>query len=126
MNPAVRFSDIFQDRALIEDPIHEEFWQRDAEESIRQGNVEPFIEEATMQVSNWGFSLAELKLHKKQRGKGMLNWLKSLISEPQEEYIGFLGPIHIWQVRVIGITSSFFLLHIDTTFCDCSASKILY
>ncbi|EXB98573.1 hypothetical protein L484_014418 [Morus notabilis] len=86
-----------RDKALIEDPIHEEFWQRDVEESIRQGNVEPFIEEAIMQVSNWGFSLAELKLHKKQRGKGMLNWLKSMISEPQEEYIGFLGPIHIWQ-----------------------------
>ncbi|PON35100.1 Alpha/beta hydrolase fold [Trema orientale] len=86
-----------RDTALIEDPIYEEFWQRDVEESIRQGNVQPFIEEATMQVSNWGFSLAELKLHKKLRGKGMLNWLKSMLSEAQEEYLGFLGPIHIWQ-----------------------------
>lgn len=74
------------------------------EESIRQGDVKPFIEEAIMQVSNWGFSLAELKLHKKERGKGILNWLKSMLSEAQEEYLGFLGPIHIWQVSVIFIT----------------------
>ncbi|KAL5565505.1 hypothetical protein UlMin_028669 [Ulmus minor] len=86
-----------RDRALIEDPIYEEFWQRDVEESIRQGDAKPFVEEARMQVSNWGFSLAELKLHKKQRGKGILNWLKSMLSEAQEEYLGFLGPIHIWQ-----------------------------
>ncbi|XP_008224614.1 PREDICTED: uncharacterized protein LOC103324341 [Prunus mume] len=86
-----------RDKALIEDPIYEEFWQRDLEESIRQGNVKPFVEEAVLQVSNWGFSLADLKLQKKQQGKGMLNWLKSLLSAAQEEYIGFLGPIHIWQ-----------------------------
>ncbi|CAL8999447.1 unnamed protein product [Prunus brigantina] len=86
-----------RDKALIEDPIYEEFWQRDLEESIRQGNVKPFVEEAVLQVSNWGFSLADLKLQKKQRGKGVLNWLKSVLSAAQEEYIGFLGPIHIWQ-----------------------------
>ena len=68
------------------------------EESIRQGNAKPFIEEAKLQVSNWGFSLAELKLHKKQRAKGVLNWLKSILIEAPEEYTGFLGPIHIWQV----------------------------
>lgn len=67
-----------------------------------------------MQVSNWGFSLADLKLQKKQQGKGMLNlgkgmlnWLKSVLSAAQDEYIGFLGPIHIWQVR-----SFFIVLHI--------------
>uniref|UniRef100_A0A2N9FG89 AB hydrolase-1 domain-containing protein n=1 Tax=Fagus sylvatica TaxID=28930 RepID=A0A2N9FG89_FAGSY len=93
-----------RDRALIEDPINEEFWQRDVEESIRQGNVKPFVEEAALQVSNWGFSLADLKLQKKRRGKGMLNWLKyminwleSLLNEAKEEYTGFLGPIHLWQ-----------------------------
>ncbi|BBH04922.1 alpha/beta-Hydrolases superfamily protein [Prunus dulcis] len=86
-----------RDKALIEDPIYEEFWQRDLEESIRQGNVKPFVEEAVLQVSNWGFSLADLKLQKKQQGKGVLNWLKSVLSAAQEEYIGFLGPIHIWQ-----------------------------
>ncbi|XP_050369603.1 uncharacterized protein LOC126787745 [Argentina anserina] len=86
-----------RDKALIEDPIYEEFWQRDVEESIRQGSAKPFVEEAVLQVSNWGFSLADLKLQKKQQGKGMLNWLKSVLSAAQEEYIGFLGPIHIWQ-----------------------------
>ncbi|KAL6199980.1 hypothetical protein ACLB2K_029762 [Fragaria x ananassa] len=86
-----------RDKALIEDPIYEEFWQRDVEESIRQGSANPFVEEAVLHVSNWGFSLADLKLQKKQQRKGMLNWLKSVLSAAQEEYIGFLGPIHIWQ-----------------------------
>ncbi|KAK7854668.1 hypothetical protein CFP56_031495 [Quercus suber] len=86
-----------RDRALMEDPIYEEFWQRDVEESIRQGNAKPFVEEAALQVSNWGFSLADLKLQKKQRGKGLLNWLKSMLTEAKEEYTGFLGPIHLWQ-----------------------------
>ncbi|KAI4322227.1 hypothetical protein L6164_021938 [Bauhinia variegata] len=86
-----------RDKALMEDPIYEEFWQRDVEESIRQGNVKPFVEEAALQVSNWGFSLADLKLQKKKRGKDVLSWLKSIFSEAQEEYTGFLGPIHIWQ-----------------------------
>ncbi|GAV62087.1 Abhydrolase_6 domain-containing protein [Cephalotus follicularis] len=85
-----------RDRALIEDPIYEEFWLRDVEESIRQGNAKPFVEEAVLQVSNWGFSLADLKLQKKRLGKGILNWLKSLLRD-QEEYTGFFGPIHIWQ-----------------------------
>ncbi|KAE8711409.1 putative Zinc finger family protein [Hibiscus syriacus] len=86
-----------RDRALIEDPIYEEFWQRDVEESIRQGNAKPFMEEAVLQVSNCGFSLADLKLQKKQRGKGILHVIKSLLSGSEEEYTGFLGPIHIWQ-----------------------------
>lgn len=51
---------------MIEDPIYEEFWQRDVEESVRQGNAKPFVEEAVLQVSNWGFRLADLKLQKKQ------------------------------------------------------------
>ncbi|GKV28792.1 hypothetical protein SLEP1_g37797 [Rubroshorea leprosula] len=83
--------------ALIEDPIYEEFWQRDFEESIRQGNAKPFVEEAVLQVSNWGFSIADLKMQKKQRGKGILNMVKLLLRGSQEEYTGFLGPIHIWQ-----------------------------
>lgn len=83
---------------MIEDPIYEEFLQRDVEESIRQGSAKPFVEEAILQVSNWGFSLADLKLQKKTRGKGIVNWLISMLPEAQEEYTGFLGPIHIWQV----------------------------
>ncbi|XLS96597.1 hypothetical protein HN51_039332, partial [Arachis hypogaea] len=50
------------DKALMEDPIYEEFWQKDVEESIRQGNAK----EAALQVSNWGFSLLDLKLQKKK------------------------------------------------------------
>lgn len=82
----------------MEDPLYEEFWQRDVEESIRQGNVKPFVEESALQVSNWGFSLADLKLQKKERSNNVISWLKSIFIEEQEEYIGFLGPIHIWQV----------------------------
>ncbi|XP_031400382.1 uncharacterized protein LOC116210602 isoform X1 [Punica granatum] len=89
-----------RDRALIEDPVYEEFWQRDVEESIRQGSAKPFVEEASLQVSRWGFSLVDLKLQKKSRGKGILDWIRwltSLLIEKQEEFTGFLGPIHIWQ-----------------------------
>ncbi|KAI9076152.1 hypothetical protein K1719_041850 [Acacia pycnantha] len=86
-----------RDKALMEDPIYEEFWQRGVEESIRQGNVKPFVEESALQVSNWGFSLADLKLQKKKRKQNVLTWLKSIFIAEQEEYMGFLGPIHIWQ-----------------------------
>ncbi|XP_050212748.1 uncharacterized protein LOC126664417 [Mercurialis annua] len=86
-----------RDKALIGDPIYEEFWQRDVEESIRQGNAKPFIQEAVLQVSNWGFSLTDIKLQKKKQGKGVLNWLKFLLIGSEDEYTGFLGPIHIWQ-----------------------------
>lgn len=87
----------------MEDPIYEEFWQRDVEESIRQGNVKPFVEESTLQVSVWGFSLADLKLQKKKRRQTVLTFLKSIFIAEQEEYMGFLGPIHIWQVSPIHI-----------------------
>lgn len=86
-----------RDKALIEDPVYEEFWQRDVEESIRQGNAKPFIEEAALQVSNWGFTLADIKLQKKRPGKGILSRLKILLYGAKDEYTGFLGPIQIWQ-----------------------------
>ncbi|KAK7312539.1 hypothetical protein VNO77_36468 [Canavalia gladiata] len=85
-----------RDKALMEDPIYEEFWQRDVEESIRQRNAKPFVEEAALQVTNWGFSLSDLKLQKRKQSSDVLSWLKSMFTETQE-YIGFLGPIHIWQ-----------------------------
>ena len=81
----------------MEDPMYEEFWQRDVEESIRQRNVKPFMEEAALQVANWGFSLSDLKLQKRKQSSNLLSWLKSMFTET-EEYMGFLGPIHIWQV----------------------------
>ncbi|XP_057956589.1 uncharacterized protein LOC131149842 isoform X1 [Malania oleifera] len=85
-----------RDRALVQKPMFEGFWQRDVEESIRQGIAKPFVEEAVLQVSNWGFSLADLRMLKKRQGKDVLHWLKSLYNQ-EEELTGFLGPIHVWQ-----------------------------
>ncbi|KAL2984038.1 hypothetical protein AAZX31_12G068600 [Glycine max] len=87
-----------RDKALMEDPIYGEFWQRDVEESNRQRNVKPFMEEAALQVANWGFSLSDLKLQKRKQSSNLLSWLKSMFTET-EEYMGFLGPIHIWQIH---------------------------
>ena len=86
---------------MIEEPKFEEFWHRDVEESIRQGTTKPFIEEAVLQVSDWGFRLEDLQVHKKCKRKGVLSWLKSLYSEAECELAGFLGPIHIWQVYLL-------------------------
>lgn len=85
------------DKALTEDASFEEFWQRDVEESVRQGLMKPFIEEARLQVSDWGFSLADLQLRRRCPGKGILPWLKSIYSKAECELTGFAGPIHIWQ-----------------------------
>ncbi|XP_043696153.1 uncharacterized protein LOC122646630 [Telopea speciosissima] len=92
-----------RDKALVEEPAFEEFWQRDVEESVRQENPKPFMEEAVLQVSNWGFSLADLQVQKKHKGKGILSWIKSLYSQSESELTGFLGPIHIWQGMDDGI-----------------------
>ncbi|PSR86618.1 3-phosphoshikimate 1-carboxyvinyltransferase [Actinidia chinensis var. chinensis] len=86
-----------RDRALIEEPIYEEFWQRDVEESVRRRIVKPFVEEAVLLVSDWGFSLSELKIQTKPHSKGIIFWLKSMFSQSEPELMGFLGPIHIWQ-----------------------------
>ncbi|OVA09910.1 hypothetical protein BVC80_1751g66 [Macleaya cordata] len=86
-----------KDRTLLEQQGFEEFWQRDVEESIRQANPKPFKEEAVLQVSDWGFSLADIQYQKKRQGKGILPWLKSMYSQVEKEWTGFLGPIHIWQ-----------------------------
>ncbi|KAK8483318.1 hypothetical protein V6N13_097005 [Hibiscus sabdariffa] len=86
-----------RDEILIEGATFEDFWHRDVEESICQGNTKPFIEEAVLQVSNWGFSLADLQVQRKCYTNGILPWLKSLYSQAECELAGFLGPIHIWQ-----------------------------
>ncbi|KAL0418175.1 UNVERIFIED_CONTAM: hypothetical protein Sradi_1231000 [Sesamum radiatum] len=85
------------DRALVKDRIFEDFWQRDVEESVRQGNAKPFVEEAALQVSNWGFSIADLKVQNKHNSRGILALLKSVYSPSEKRLSGFLGPIHIWQ-----------------------------
>ncbi|KAB2631055.1 hypothetical protein D8674_008574 [Pyrus ussuriensis x Pyrus communis] len=85
-----------KDEILIEDPKVEEHLQRDIEESIRQGSIKPFIEEAVLQVSRWGFSLADLQAQKQCQRRGFLAWLWN--SEAECMLTGFLGQIHIWQV----------------------------
>ncbi|KAF3632714.1 putative mitochondrial import inner membrane translocase subunit TIM14-2-like [Capsicum annuum] len=86
-----------KDKALSSEPAFEEFWHRDVEESIRQGSTKPFIEEAALQVSNWGFSLVDLQVQEKCSGKGILSWLKFGYGQVKCELSGFLGPVHIWQ-----------------------------
>ncbi|XP_061955452.1 uncharacterized protein LOC133677413 [Populus nigra] len=86
-----------KDEILIEGPMFEEFWHRDVEESVRLGIAKPFIEEAVLQVSNWGFSLADLHVQRKCLRNGILLWLRSMYSQEECEWAGFLGPIHIWQ-----------------------------
>ncbi|GMH11249.1 hypothetical protein Nepgr_013090 [Nepenthes gracilis] len=86
-----------RDRSVIEEPWFEEFWQRNVEESIRQGNAKPFVEEAILQVSDWGFNIADLQTRKSRKGQNILLWLKSMYSRAEEDLTGFLGPIHIWQ-----------------------------
>lgn len=86
-----------KDEILIEEPAFEEFWQRDLEESVRQGNLRPFIEEAVLQVSKWDFNLEEFHLQKKCQTRGILLWLKSIYGQAECELVGFHGPIHIWQ-----------------------------
>ncbi|XP_062087283.1 uncharacterized protein LOC133794105 [Humulus lupulus] len=86
-----------KDEVLIEEPVFEELWDRNMEESIRQGNVKPFIEEAVLQVSDWGFKLSELRVQRRCQGRGILPWLKSMYSQAECELTGFLGQIHIWQ-----------------------------
>lgn len=86
-----------QDKALTEDPVFKEFWQRNVEESIRQGNVKAFVEEAVLQVSNWPFSLTDLQVQKKCPEKGFFDWFNFMSSEAECELVGFQEPIHIWQ-----------------------------
>ncbi|XP_024019455.1 uncharacterized protein LOC21400518 [Morus notabilis] len=86
-----------KDELLIEEPKFEELWDRNMEESIRQANVKPFIEEARMQVSDWGFRLSELQVQRRCQGRGILPWIRSMYNQAECELTGFLGPIHVWQ-----------------------------
>ncbi|GAB2235736.1 hypothetical protein Drorol1_Dr00026176 [Drosera rotundifolia] len=86
-----------KDKAVIKEKSFQEHWRRNVEESVRQGSAEPFIEEARLLVSHWGFSIADLMLRKQCQGKGILSWLKSIYSKPECKLTGFGRPIHIWQ-----------------------------
>lgn len=85
----------------MEEHFFKEFWERDVEESIRQWDSKTFVKEAVLQVSNWGFSLADVQVQIKREAKGFLPFLKSLYSHVEREWSGFLGPIHIWQVCLV-------------------------
>ncbi|CAI0471531.1 unnamed protein product [Linum tenue] len=86
-----------KDEILVNQPTFQEFWHRDVEESVRQGRVKPFIEEAVLQTSNWGFNLADLQVRRRCQKRGLLLRLRSMFNEAECELVGFLGPIHIWQ-----------------------------
>lgn len=89
---------IIQDKDLAGKSSFKELWHRDVEESIRQGSAKPFVEEAILQVSNWGFSITDLQVQKKCSTMGFFPWLKFMYGDTECELTGFLGPIHIWQV----------------------------
>lgn len=54
-----------------------------------------------LQVSNWGFRLADLQVRKECQRRGFLPWLRAMYSQEECELAGFLDPIHIWQVCII-------------------------
>ncbi|CAI9762044.1 unnamed protein product [Fraxinus pennsylvanica] len=86
-----------KDKDLVGKSSFEELWHRDVEESIRQGSTKPFVEEAILQVSNWGFSFTDLQVQNKCSSKGFFPWMKFMYGDTDCELTGFLGPIHIWQ-----------------------------
>ncbi|CAI9098070.1 OLC1v1034631C1 [Oldenlandia corymbosa var. corymbosa] len=86
-----------KDTELIRSPVFEEFWRRNVEESLRQGSMKPFIEEAALQVSDWGFSPNDLRVREKCPSKSFFQWLDFLSGPAECTLTGFLGPIHIWQ-----------------------------
>ncbi|XP_051132307.1 uncharacterized protein LOC127252242 [Andrographis paniculata] len=86
-----------KDKDVVKSSCFEEKWQRDVEESIRQGSPKPFVEEAVLQVSNWGFSLMDLQVQRKCLQKGILGWLQFMSGQAECVLTGYNGPIHIWQ-----------------------------
>ncbi|KAH6825686.1 alpha/beta-Hydrolases superfamily protein [Perilla frutescens var. hirtella] len=86
-----------KDKDLVEASAFEEIWHRDVEESVYQGNLKPFVEEARLQVSDWGFSLVDLQVQRKCPRKSIFPWLQFMYGPPECQLTGYLGPIHIWQ-----------------------------
>ena len=95
-----------KDKALMNQPYFKEFWERNMEESIRQRHSKPFVEEAVLQVSDWGFTIADLHVPKNSQGNGLLHWLKSFYSSSEREWAGFTRPIHVWQVCPLSLSLS--------------------
>uniref|UniRef100_A0A804MQ44 Uncharacterized protein n=1 Tax=Zea mays TaxID=4577 RepID=A0A804MQ44_MAIZE len=61
-----------------------------------EGDARPFVEEAVLQVSDWGFNLSDIQMQKKEAQR-LFELIKSLFNQAKREWVGFLGPIHIWQ-----------------------------
>ncbi|KAL5985766.1 hypothetical protein ACLOJK_027753 [Asimina triloba] len=94
----------YANESLIEEPLFIEFWERDVEESVRQWNPKPFVEEAVLQVSHWGFSLAQLQAQRARQGKGLLPWLKSVYSQGLDDKVVPPSMINFIQRVVPGAT----------------------
>ncbi|KAL5680563.1 hypothetical protein ACJX0J_006948, partial [Zea mays] len=60
------------------------------------GDARPFVEEDVLQVSDWGFNLSDIQMQKKEAQR-LFELIKSLFNQAKREWVGFLGPIHIWQ-----------------------------
>jgi len=105
------------------------FWERNVAESVRQGDARPFVEEAVLQVSDWGFSLSDIQMQKKE-ARGFFELIKSLFNQVERVWVGFLGPIHIWQVctlfseteKLTPAISHIACLHTMTLFRRCSVA----
>jgi hypothetical protein len=52
-------------------------------QSLRQADAQPFVEEAVMQVSDWGFSLSDIQMQKKE-DQGLFELIMSLFSRTDE------------------------------------------
>ena len=50
-----------------------------------------------LQVSDWGFNLSNIQMQKKEAQR-FFELIKSLFNQAKREWVGFLGPIPIWQV----------------------------
>ncbi|BAF11697.1 uncharacterized protein [Oryza sativa Japonica Group] len=85
-----------KDKTSLESPMFNAFWEKDVAESVRQGDAQPFVEEAVLQVSDWGFSLSDIQMQKRE-DLSFFELIKSLFRQAEREWVGFLGPIHIWQ-----------------------------
>eukprot|EP00252_Welwitschia_mirabilis_P001051 TRINITY_DN11019_c0_g1_i1.p1 TRINITY_DN11019_c0_g1~~TRINITY_DN11019_c0_g1_i1.p1 ORF type:complete len:540 (+),score=95.47 TRINITY_DN11019_c0_g1_i1:73-1692(+) len=85
-----------KDAALVELDFFIDFERRDMLESLRQGSITPLVQETLLQVNDWGFNLAELRVRKKNM-IGFTSWFNNLFTPSEEEWEGFRGPIHIWQ-----------------------------
>ena len=66
------------------------FWERNVAEAVRQGDARPFVEEAVLQVSDWGFNLSNIQMQKKEAQR-FFELIKSLFNQAKRVG-GISGP----------------------------------